>query len=122
MNTQLLIILFVLHPIADYLLQTSWEAYNKKTKFLPLFVHSLVYSFSISLVLYFLKITSVQNLWMIFSILFVTHLLLDNRKVIELYTEKIKRLERGHVEFDFISFLTDQAFHYVVIFFIALIF
>lgn len=35
--------LFFFHWVADFLAQTSWMALNKSEKFLPLFVHCIIY-------------------------------------------------------------------------------
>ncbi len=40
----LLIYLFFLHFVADFILQSNWMALGKSKKFLPLFSHVLVYT------------------------------------------------------------------------------
>lgn len=40
----LLIYLFALHYLADFILQTNWMAHGKSKRFWPLFIHVLIYT------------------------------------------------------------------------------
>ena len=61
----------ILHLIGDYVTQSDWMANNKTKRFLPAFVHAIIYSVP------FLLITSLPA----FSIISVTHFFIDRYRL-----------------------------------------
>ena len=64
----------ILHLIGDYLFQTDWLAQNKTKKFLPAFIHALVYS------LPFMILKPSLFAWMI---IFTTHFFIDRYRLVK---------------------------------------
>ncbi len=111
--------LFLTHFIADWLFQTLWEAMNKSKKFLPLFVHSLVYTIFFIPAFHFYGFR-----WESLSILFVSHLILDNRKFEYWWINKIKKTKKedvGDILWTILVIGVDQVFHLAVLGFLVII-
>lgn len=120
MNTSLFITLFVFHHIADFLLQTYWQSQDKDKKILALLSHSFIYSLTLSSAVYLLKFSKASNILSIFIILFFSHLILDNQKFVFWFVKKVKGLKSEDKDFDLISLLVDQSFHFFILFLITL--
>lgn len=102
--------LLVGHLIGDYLLQTRWMAENKAKKWLPLLVHSFVYTLSIALVAY-IGFGGLS----IYSILFIflSHVFLDRRTFVSWWAENIMGAKAKEVAW--LKIAADQAFHITVL-------
>ncbi len=110
--------LITTHFIMDWLFQTSWEAANKDKKWLPLLVHSLIYTLGFIPALWFYGV----SLWWL-ALLLASHMMLD-RRVFELWwLEKIKRVNKNEVSetlWTILLFGVDQTFHLAVLAAIAI--
>lgn len=111
--------LFLTHFIADWLFQTLWEAMNKSKKILPLFIHSLVYTISFIPAFYFYNFK-----WEYLSILFISHMILDNRKFEVWWINRIKKTKKEDVSNHLWTILligVDQVFHLAILGFLVIV-
>jgi len=105
--------LLIAHLIGDYPLQTSWMAMNKANDWLPLFVHSTLYTFIIGLI----SLIGFGGLapWQLFTI-FLAHILLDRRTFVAWWVNKIMRTSLS--ENRWLGIMVDQVFHVCIFAFI----
>lgn len=103
-------ILLLAHLVGDYLFQTSWMAANKARHWLPLTVHSLVYTFWIILFAWFgfggLSLGAIL-------LIFVSHLILDQRSFVQWWVSTIMRTQGK--EAGWLSIMVDQIFHLLIL-------
>jgi hypothetical protein len=99
--------LLVGHLIGDYLLQTRWMAEKKGQKWLPLLVHSLVYTLVVSGLALLAKGLSIGAIAMIF----LSHVFLDRRRFINFWAEKIN----GTGNIDWLKVMLDQSWHIIIL-------
>ena len=99
--------LLVGHVIGDFILQTRWM--QKKTqRWLPLLVHSAVYTLAVTVMALFCK--PVLSWWAVLLI-FVSHMVLDQRKFINFWAEKIT----GTSHIEWLKIALDQSWHIVIL-------
>ncbi len=116
-NIEVFIILFIAHKIADYLFQTDNQALNKTKKWVPLITHCFIYTLILTLLPYF--ITGFIS-WLAIIVIFTSHVVIDNGEFLKFWAKKIKRMndpEDPNVKLA--MFELDQAFHYIIIFFVS---
>src|SRR5690554_6782051 len=84
--------LLVAHLAGDFLLQTGWMAANKAKHWGALFVHVIVYTLCIFVIAWLgfggLSIAGIL-------IIFVSHLLIDRRKLVELWVDHVMRAPKN---------------------------
>jgi hypothetical protein len=81
---------------------------QKKTKqFLPLFVHSAIYTISVAL---FALLASGLSWWGI-ALIFLSHLILDQRKFIEFWAKRIT----GSANINWLKIMLDQSWHILIL-------
>ena len=68
MEIKLIFWILICHFIADFLLQTDWQAKNKSSNFEALASHVTVYSFTIAI----LSIPFISELWQFMALLTLT--------------------------------------------------
>nr|WP_285851213.1 DUF3307 domain-containing protein [Sporosarcina aquimarina] len=102
------------HLIGDYLLQTSWMAAGKATKWAPLLTHCFVYTSAVSASL--LIDTGMIPLWVV-AIIFVSHVILDRRRFVAWWSMTIMGVKHG--EPAWLLIMADQIFHIIVLAIIA---
>ena len=82
------------HLVGDYLLQTNWMALGKKSKTLPCIVHCLIWTACVSLSIFpeLLTAAATSNVKtaFVFSLLFLSHFILDGYNIIEWWLGLIK--------------------------------
>lgn len=118
-SPELFIVLYIGHKIGDYLFQTDFQAINKSKQYGPLLMHSFIYSFCV-LGLAFL-ITGFFS-WLAIIVVFASHVAIDKKTLVTEWARKIKRMKDPHgEEAKTAIFELDQAFHYIVLFFISFI-
>lgn len=102
--------LLVAHLIGDYLFQTKWMAMYKATKWLPLLVHSLVYTVVVAVVAFVgfggLSVAAV-------AFVFVTHVALDRRTFVAWWVRTV--MGSTGKESGWLSIVVDQIFHIIVL-------
>lgn len=102
--------LIIGHLIGDYLFQTSWMAANKAKKWIPLLVHSFVYTLSVSIVAY-IGFSGLSLYGILF--IFICHVLLDRRTFVSWWAENIMGAKTKELEW--LKIATDQVFHIIVL-------
>lgn len=105
--------LLVGHFVGDYILQTKWMAEKKDKQFLPLLVHSLAYTSAIGLLALFAGGLS----WWSIALIFIGHLVLDQRKFVDFWAAKIN----GNTNIGWLKITLDQSWHLVILAFATLI-
>lgn len=110
--------LIITHLIGDFLFQSRWETLNKDKKLLPLFLHCFIYTICFIPVFLIYKANLV---WLFF--IFVSHIILDQRKFELWIIEKIKRFRKEEVK-DWLWWaalmVTDQTCHLIILVIITL--
>jgi len=101
--------LLIGHFVGDYLLQTSWMATNKMKQWLPLIVHSAVYTLVICGFGLMSGGLSVPAL----GLVFVGHVVLDEGYFVSRWTKFVQTAPAS--EFKWLSIMADQAFHLIIL-------
>lgn len=99
--------LLVGHLVGDYLLQNRWMAIGKFNYWLPLLVHSTVYTITVTL----LALLDGGLNWNAIALIFLAHVLLDRRGFVKFWTERIT----GSANVPWLIIMVDQAWHIVVL-------
>jgi hypothetical protein len=112
--------LIIGHLIGDWLIQTSYQANNKmRGPFInkALFVHSLTYTIVFIPILLVFKISLG---WLL--VLFVSHYLLDRRRLVRWWMSKVKKVEKGAIgDHAPLTIMVDQVFHLLILALIAVL-
>lgn len=104
---------FITHLVMDWIFQTEWEAMEKSKKWLPLIVHCSVYTLGFVPAFLLYKV----SLLLLFLI-FISHVILDQRKLETLIVERIKTFRKSKVpEFFWWILLIgiDQTLHLLIL-------
>ncbi|WP_027364411.1 DUF3307 domain-containing protein [Desulfotruncus alcoholivorax] len=99
--------LLVGHLVGDFIFQTRWMAEGKATKWVPLLVHSAVYTFCV----YLLSLGGGGLSLPAVGFIFLTHCLLDRRAFIYFWTGRVT----GAKDVMWLNVAVDQAWHIVVL-------
>ena len=99
--------LLVGHVVGDYLFQIRWMAENKSRKFLPLLVHSAVYTVIVAL---FALLTGGLT-WQGIALIFIAHLILDQRKFLEFWARTITSTS----QIEWLKIALDQSWHILIL-------
>ncbi len=102
--------LLVAHLIGDFLFQTSWMANNKVQRYVPLLVHTGLYTIIVALIAWFSF--GGLPLWGILTI-FIVHTILDKRVFVEWWVKTIMT-STGN-ESVWLKIMVDQVFHILVL-------
>ena len=117
LNVSLFIVLYIGHKIGDYLLQTDYQAVNKKDNWIALISHCFIYTLAVSIMAY--VFVGFFN-WTAIFILFISHIIIDRKVFLNWWAKNIKRIrdtEEPAVQPGLIEL--DQAFHYIIVFIIS---
>ena len=95
------------HLVGDFLLQTGWMSENKEKKIIPLLTHSAVYTAAVWL----LSFGRGGLNPICVPVIFVTHVILDNRKFVRWWCKNITRSFPSA----YLAVMTDQAWHIVAL-------
>ena len=120
--TTLFFILFT-HWVADFIVQTDWQAKNKSTNNRALFFHVLTYSSTMTLSLFLLdfdwleKAQYTLNCWLFLFITFGAHFITDY------FTSRLNTYlySKNQIHWFFVSIGFDQILHYVQLIFTYLL-
>lgn len=93
------------HLVGDFLLQTSWMAQYKATRWLPLLTHVTVYTAVIALFGSFAGGLSLSAL----ALVFVSHVVLDRRRFVGFWVRRIQMATGS--ESKWLTIVADQIFH-----------
>jgi hypothetical protein len=116
----------VCHLVGDYLFQTDWQARNKAgglggdpTARRALFTHVTTYTLAfVPALIWLSEDVGIGELIAMAAVIYATHLVQDDRRLLAAYNEKIKGLDPAtnlHV-----AVAVDQTFHILTLFVIAL--
>jgi hypothetical protein len=98
--------LIIGHLVGDYLFQTSWM--QRKTKnYLPLIVHSAIYTLAVAL---FALLRGGLSFWGI-GLIFICHIILDQRKFIEFWARTVT----GTANIEWLKIVLDQSWHILIL-------
>ncbi|MFS0788786.1 DUF3307 domain-containing protein [Shouchella sp. 1P09AA] len=118
-DTSLFIVMYIGHKMGDYIFQTEYQALNKSKLIGALVRHSLIYTLCV-LGLAFI-VTGFFS-WLALIIIFVSHLVLDQRDFLITWGKRVKGMDSPSKKSSNMALVElDQAFHYLVIFFICFI-
>ncbi len=118
-----LVIMFILHIVGDYYLQSDKIAYNKKNKVGPLLLHCLVYA-----VVAYIIIIPVWSLQVVIytGLVVAVHFVIDMLKFIFYKTTKKFMSHMAYKDFwqtkGKVVYIVDQVLHVISIFIISIIF
>lgn len=101
--------LLIGHLIGDFLLQTSWMAKNKATKWLPLIVHVTVYTCVVTIS----GITSGGLSLLAIALIFISHVFLDRRTFVAFWVSKVQTAKGP--EQTWLCIVADQIFHIIIL-------
>lgn len=74
------------HLVGDYFLQNNWMALNKKNRFLPCFIHCILYTFSICLfIINEFRMQKINTMVLIAAGIFLSHFLIDYTNIVDRY-------------------------------------
>ncbi|ANU26751.1 DUF3307 domain-containing protein [Planococcus versutus] len=102
-------VLLIGHLIGDFLLQTSWMAKYKATKWLPLLTHVAIYTAVIAV----LGILSGGLSLPALALVFIGHLILDRKTFVMFWVERIQTAKGP--EKIWLSIVADQIFHIILL-------
>ncbi|WP_170008120.1 DUF3307 domain-containing protein [Bacillus fonticola] len=103
-------LLLIGHFIGDFLLQTSWMAQYKSTKWIPLLTHVTVYTTIVSLFGFFSGQISLLGI----AIIFLGHVVLDRKTFVTFWVKNIQGAKDGPVH-NWLSIMVDQIFHIILL-------
>ena len=125
---EIFIAFVVCHLVGDYLLQTDWQARNKRGGLAPgappaarraLFTHVSTYTLAFVPLLVLSNIDlDWEALWVIPAI-FIPHLIQDDGRLLHAYMQRVKRLDPK--ENLAVSIAVDQTFHLLALVVLALV-
>jgi hypothetical protein len=122
MNFEFLLIALIIGTVVDWLLQSKYQAMNKTKNLGALLEHSFTYSiFTGMFVGWILDISPGLVLGMIWAILFITHVIIDNRLFVKflMYLKGYTWEECNNKEYAWLEVGIDQILHMIVILIIA---
>lgn len=106
--------MFTGHLAGDFLLQTRWMAERKQYEWPPLIVHAAVYTVVVTLLARLAGGLSAAGV----AFLFVTHLLLDRRRFVNWWAERVAEsgsAAPGNDIQEWLRIMLDQAWHVVAL-------
>lgn len=116
----------VCHAVGDYLLQTDWQARNKRGGLGPdpesrraLFSHVLVYTLAFTPALVALWDSLGAGVFGVAGLIFIPHLIQDDGRLLTQYIRRVKGCDAVTVDSIFKS--VDQSFHLVALILLALL-
>lgn len=101
--------LLIGHLIGDFLLQTSWMAKHKATKWLPLLAHVAVYTVVVSAV----GVLSGGLSLAAIALIFFSHIVLDRKTFVAFWVRKVQTAKGP--EQAWLCIVADQIFHIIMI-------
>lgn len=107
------------HFIMDWIFQSDWQASKRNKEWLPLFIHSLIYTLGFLPAFFFYKINLLY-----LGLVFFSHFVIDQRTLVIWFIENIKGCKKEKIpETLWLIVLTgiDQALHIVVLALIVLL-
>lgn len=101
--------LLIGHLIGDFLLQSSWMAKHKATKWLPLLAHVVVYTIVVGIFGMMSGGLSVAAI----ALIIVSHIVLDKRSFVSFWVRNIQTAKGP--EQAWLCIMADQIFHIIIL-------
>lgn len=101
--------LLIGHLIGDFLLQTSWMAQHKATRWLPLLTHVTIYTVVVGLMGSLAGGLSVEAIVLIF----LSHIFLDRKTFVAFWVKHVQTVKNN--EQPWLLIMADQIFHIIVL-------
>ena len=111
MELKLIFWIFIIHFVADFLLQTDWQAKNKSSDSNALWAHTFVYSTTIAV----LAIPFINEVWQFFFLFYATLLCHTGTDFITSRISK-KYFDKQDYHNGFVIVGLDQVLHYIQLF------
>ncbi|MCM3611959.1 DUF3307 domain-containing protein [Planococcus sp. MERTA32b] len=102
-------LLLIGHLIGDFLLQTSWMAKNKATKWLPLLAHVTVYTAVVGV---FGMMSGGLSLAAL-ALIAVSHIILDRKTFVSFWVRNVQTAKGP--EQAWLCIMADQIFHIIIL-------
>ncbi len=99
--------LLVGHLVGDFLLQNRWMAEGKTARWLPLLVHSTVYTITVTV----FAMAAGGLTWRGVLIVFLAHLVLDRRVFVNWWAKNITQAQ----DVPWLIIMVDQSWHIVIL-------
>lgn len=106
--------LVLAHLAGDWLFQTEWMAHNKRSNWLALVAHLLVYHSIIGWVMAFCFHLPLMNVGIALGFLIVTHAILDRQNFVKWYVKTMRLYVDRQPERWFLIAI-DQTFHLLLL-------
>lgn len=98
------------HFIGDYLFQTSWMAMNKTKQWIPLVIHSLIYTLIVTAVVYLgyglLPLNAI-------ILMIGSHIILDRRTFVKWWVKNV--MKTNGKDAGWLIIMADQIFHLIIL-------
>lgn len=101
--------LLIGHLIGDFLLQSSWMAKNKATKWLPLLAHVTIYTAVVGV----FGMMSGGLSFAAIALIVLSHIILDRRTFVAFWVRNIQTAKGP--EQAWLSVMADQIFHIIIL-------
>jgi len=122
LNVELFALLVVVHLVADWIFQSQPTALKKTTNKVVRFNHCLIYAtISVLLLLILPAGLRVIDVGFIWCLLFMSHLLIDDRRIVKWLLIQKKMSEQDIRDNVWLVIMLDQILHLIVLLIIALI-
>ncbi|WP_430789884.1 DUF3307 domain-containing protein [Virgibacillus flavescens] len=102
-------VLLIGHFVGDFLFQTNWMATYKSQRWLPLLVHSSLYT--IVIILFSLLEGGLSGFGIL--LIFIGHLILDRGTFVTFWVVNIQTATKPNQRW--LSIITDQTFHIILL-------
>jgi hypothetical protein len=117
----------VCHVVGDFLLQTDWQALNKRGGLSArnrdarraLFTHVTVYTVAFIPAVVWIASQKSALAYALLAVIFIPHLIQDDTRLLVLWNRVVKRGAPGPG--DYVYMAIDQSFHFVALFGTALL-
>jgi len=95
------------HLAGDFLFQTSWMAENKVDHWIPLLIHSVIYTASIAFFAMFAGGLTITAL----AFVFFGHIVIDKRTFVDFWAKHVTRLSGN----SWLKIVQDQSWHIIIL-------
>lgn len=123
---EVFVVFFVSHQVGDYLLQTEWQAVNKRGGLLhpgvsraALVSHVTSYTLAFVPALIWLWGSDHAGVIGLAAVIYIPHLIQDDGTLLNLYAQRVKKTDLA--AYPPLGAALDQAFHFVALFLTALL-
>ncbi len=95
------------HVAGDFLFQTSWMAEKKANNWIPLLIHSLIYTAFVAFFALFAGGLTLTAL----AVVFFGHIVIDKRSFVDFWARHVTRLSGNN----WLKIVQDQSWHIIIL-------